>query len=82
MTDLPFIVGHVQKNGREIVRATLTEFHGHKLLDLRVHAVDGDNAAPTKAGVCVRLELLPDLVALLQDAARATQSLGLIGGAE
>ena len=80
MSDLPLIVGHVQKNSREIVRATLTEYRGHKLLDLRVYAVSGEDATPTKAGLCIRLDLVPHLIALLQEGEKSARNLGLVDG--
>jgi hypothetical protein len=49
------------KNGREEVRATLTEYRGYRLADLRVYADDDGQDVPTKKGIAVRVEDLPRL---------------------
>ena len=48
------------KNSRELVRATLSTFHGHRLGDVRVYLVDND-LVPTRKGLAVRVEDLPRL---------------------
>lgn len=50
------------KNRREQVRASLTEYRGHQLADVRVYVVD-DLGQPiaTKKGLSVRVEDLPRL---------------------
>jgi hypothetical protein len=51
------------KNSRERVVARLTEFNGHKLGDLRLFGIpeEGGLLIPTKKGICVRVEMLPQL---------------------
>jgi hypothetical protein len=49
------------KNAREEVRATLTEYRGYRLADLRVYADDDGEDVPTKKGLSVRIEDLPRL---------------------
>jgi len=51
------------KNAREEVRASLTEFKGHRLADIRVYAADdeGDGDHPTRKGISVRVADLPRL---------------------
>ena len=62
MSSKPRIVYVFAKNSREEVRATLTEYGGHLVVDLRVW-VDGpgDQPQPTKKGLSLRIEQLPEL---------------------
>jgi hypothetical protein len=57
MSDEPRIIYEFQKNTREVVRASFVTFGGHELADLRVHVA----GQPTKKGLSLRLEHLPDL---------------------
>lgn len=57
----PRVVYSFTKNTREQVRATLTEFGGHDVLDLRVWVGQGDEARATRKGLTVRVEDLPEL---------------------
>jgi len=57
------VVYEFAKNGRERIRATLTEYNGHPVADLRVHAprrADGV-FVPTPKGLTVSLASLPEL---------------------
>ena len=62
MSPEPRIVYSFAKNSREEVRASLDEWGGHQLAHLRVW-VDGpdDQPQPTKKGLSVRVEQLPEL---------------------
>jgi Transcriptional Coactivator p15 (PC4) len=59
----PRTVYRFEKNTREQVRATLTEFGGHPVADLRVWvgASDGEPQA-TRKGLTLRVEQLPELI--------------------
>lgn len=60
MPDL--IVFEFDKNSREKVRALLREWQGKRLLDLRVFYDTGSGDwRPTQKGVCLRVDLLPNL---------------------
>ena len=62
------------KNSREEVRAQLSHFKGHRLADIRVWAVDDDDVdVPTKRGVSVRVEQLPELLAAVQALCEAAE---------
>lgn len=69
----PRLIATVPKNAIEEVRVALTEFNGHALIDLRVYA-DFDGSAggkrPTKKGISLARERLPDLIKALQAAQR------------
>lgn len=58
----------------EEIRVSLTEFKGLKLLDIRVfaepYADEGQGRVPTKKGISLKVEKLPDLIAALQEAER------------
>jgi hypothetical protein len=56
------------KNSREEVRATLGNFRGHRVADIRVWACDdnGDGDHPTRKGLCVKTEDLGKLLEAVQ----------------
>jgi hypothetical protein len=63
-TDEGLVIARFVKNalGQE-VRATLSTFGGYRVADLRVwQKKNDDDWRPTKKGLCVRVELLPDLL--------------------
>ena len=51
------------KNATEEVRASLTEYKGHKLIDLRIYyePEDGEDRRPTKKGITIDVGLYPEL---------------------
>jgi hypothetical protein len=56
------------KNGTETVRATLATFGQHRIADLRVYVEnDDDELIPTKKGLAVRVEQLPELRRLVDE---------------
>ncbi len=69
------------KNSREDLRISLTEYHGHDLVDIRtfteISSVSGIRM-PTKKGVSVRVEMLPDLIAALLEVERQARVAGLL----
>lgn len=60
-------MGHVvhqfPKNTTEEVRASLTEYKGHRLVDLRIYyePEDGGERRPTKKGITIDVGLFPEL---------------------
>ena len=38
----------IQKNSREVIRITDSEYEGHKFVDLRIWYTDGGHYKPTK----------------------------------
>lgn len=69
-------VVHVfEKNSRERVYATLSTFKGLRLADLRVFAVDEDDVEhPTKKGISVRVEQLPQLLEAVETLLQAERA--------
>lgn len=57
------IVHQFVKNATEEVRVSLTEFKGHKLIDLRIYfePEDGGERRPTRKGITVDVGLYPEL---------------------
>jgi len=51
------------KNATEEVRASLTEYKGHKLIDLRIYYEPDDSPEkrPTKKGITIDVGLYPEL---------------------
>jgi hypothetical protein len=63
-----------RKNATEVVRASISNFRGHQLADIRVYYEAPDGTWPTKKGLALGLDLLPELrkaVDALEEAARA-----------
>jgi len=81
MTDAT-IIATIRKNASESVVVSLAEFKGYHLVDARVHSVfnPGDDPKPTKKGVALRVEKLPELIEALKDAEAEARRRGLIGG--
>ena len=56
------VIAQFEKNATEVVRVSLTEFRGHKLIDLRVYySDDAGQFKPTKKGVSVSVGLYTEL---------------------
>ena len=74
------LICDIPKNAREVVRIALTEFKGFPLVDVRVFfkSATGGEPKPTRKGVCVRLGLLPDLIAALTAAEQEAAATGLL----
>ena len=73
-------VATLTKNATEELRVTLTEYQGKPLLDLRVfttYRTTGE-VGPTKKGVTIKVELLPDLIAALRQAEGEARKLGFV----
>jgi hypothetical protein len=55
------LIAQFEKNATEVVRISLTEYRGRKLVDVRVHYTDDEGQyRPTKKGVSLSLEIYPD----------------------
>ena len=51
------LIAQFEKNATEVVRVSLTEFRGHKLIDLRVYYTDDKGEyRPTKKGISLAVE--------------------------
>lgn len=55
------IIAQFEKNATEVVRVSLTEYKGRKLIDVRVHySSDEGEYRPTKKGVSLSVDVYPD----------------------
>lgn len=57
------VIAKVTKNARETIFFSLSEFRGHRLIDIRVH-VPGDQEdewVPTRKGVSLAVGLYPEI---------------------
>ena len=56
------LIAQFEKNATEVVRVSLTEYRGRKLVDVRVHySDDAGEYRPTKKGVSLSVDVYPDL---------------------
>ena len=61
------IIDRFQKNAVEEIRASLTEFNGHQLVDLRTWTENkAGEPIPTKKGISIRVDLFPDLLRAME----------------
>ncbi len=68
------LVAEIQKNSMEVIRVSWEEYKGHRFLDVRCYFESEDGEwKPTKKGVCLAPDLLPELVEALQKAERARE---------
>ena len=52
------LIAQFEKNATEVVRVSLTEYRGHKLIDFRVYYSDDEGQyRPTKKGVSLSTEV-------------------------
>ena len=83
MADEEIIVGTFPKNNREDVRVSLSKFKGHNLLGVRVwYKSEKDDPKPSKSGITIRVEMLPDLLELMQQAKEIALEKGLLEAEE
>ncbi len=74
------IISQLTKNAREVVFLSLSEFKGHRLIDIRVH-VPGDEEGdwvPTRKGVSLAVGLYPAFKQALVQLEQALIKQGLL----
>ena len=74
------IISQITKNAREVVFLSLSEFKGHRLIDIRVH-VPGDEEGdwvPTRKGVSLSVGLYPAFKQALVQLEQALLKQGLL----
>ena len=55
------LIAQFEKNATEVVRVSLTEYRGRKLVDMRVYYSDDEGQyRPTKKGVSLSVDVYPD----------------------
>lgn len=66
------IISEFQKNAKELMRVSLVEFKGHKLVDLRIYWQDKDGEwKPGQKGVTFASSLLPEVLEAFTKAVQA-----------
>lgn len=56
------LIAQFEKNATEVVRVSLTEYHGRKLVDVRVYYSDDAGAyRPTRKGISLSVDVYPEL---------------------
>lgn len=69
------VVAEFAKNSREVVRVYLHEYEGHDLVGVRVfYRAEGGELRPGKAGLNLRVALLPALLAAIERAAEMSKA--------
>jgi hypothetical protein len=74
------VISQVTKNAREVVFFSLSEFKGHRLVDIRVH-IPGERQGewvPTRKGVSLAVALYPAVKQALAQVEKALISQGLL----
>ena len=71
----------IKKNARDEVRIALREYEGHAYVDIRIFTEYQDTGlpGPTRRGVTLPPEKLPELLAALKEVERQALELGLAG---
>ena len=67
------VIAKITKNARETIFLSLSEFRGHRLIDIRVH-VPGDKEdewVPTRKGVSLSVGLYPEFKQALAQVEKA-----------
>lgn len=74
------VISQVTKNAREVLFLSLSEFKGHRLIDLRVHVPGGDEGewVPTRKGVSLAVGLYPAFKQALAQLEEALIQQGLL----
>lgn len=64
-------IATIKKNAREELRVSVDHYQGYELLNLRIwFEADDGSMRPSKKGLALRLELLPELREALEAASR------------
>jgi len=66
-------IAKIEKNAEEEIIVQLTNFKGYDLVDLRVwvKSLIGEAGKPTKKGLTIKPDILPELIEALKKADRA-----------
>lgn len=73
------LIATIDKNAREEIRISLSEFNGHDLANIRVwFRTDDGDMRPGNKGLAFKLEKLPAVIQALNDLEAEARRLGLI----
>ncbi|MBU0516056.1 MAG: transcriptional coactivator p15/PC4 family protein [Proteobacteria bacterium] len=78
------LIAEITKNAREKVRVELSEYRGHDLISIRVWWLDGnsDTWRPSKKGLALSIDQLPELMDALAKARTEAEKAGLLESQE
>ncbi len=71
-------IGEITKNKRETLRCEIIEYKGITLLDLRVYTKSDECPVPTRKGVSIKIEMIPQIREWLQRAETEAKAAGLL----
>ena len=71
-------IGEIAKNKHETLRCEIIEYKGMTLLDLRVYTEIDERRAPTRKGISVKIEMIPQIREWLQQAETEAKAAGLL----
>jgi hypothetical protein len=74
------VISQIAKNAREVVFLSLSEFKGHRLIDIRVHVPGNQEGdwVPTRKGVSLAVGLYPAFKQALSELETALIQQGLL----
>lgn len=78
---LPIVAAEFERNSREVVRVSIDEYRGRKIIDVRTWYRDGAALKPGRSGISIALGHLPALVGGLQMAVARAKAAGLLDDA-
>jgi hypothetical protein len=79
MDETSYLVAQFEKNSKEEVRVSIDEFHGRKLINLRVfYRSEGGQWLPGKQGIALGVDLYRDLADALVKVGEELQAKGLL----
>ena len=80
MSDQRHPIAVIFKSKREEVRVTISRFRHRDFIDIRIYALDDDQAFPTRKGVNLSVGRISELIQALQDAEAEARRRGLLDG--
>jgi hypothetical protein len=81
MSELTQLVAQFEKNAKEEVRVSIDDFHGRKLINLRVYyRTDSGQWLPGKQGIALGVDRYRDLADALVKLGEELQTRGLLQG--
>jgi hypothetical protein len=72
------VIARFEKNSKEEVHISLDDFHGRKLIHLRVHYFDGTEWKPGKQGIALGVEHYGQLANAMVQLGEELSSRGLL----
>ena len=79
MNDTTVPIAQFAKNAKEEVRVSIDDYHGHKLINLRIYYRSADDEwKPGKQGLALSVNLYRDLADALAKVGEQLRSQGLI----